>query len=118
MPSSVDHIFRDFDRHGPAGDRRPEEGGIDTQPVAGDAGNPARDSLRHLLSQHQWRGLTEEAVEIPVARNNDTLAVKNPSSPAAWKVLTLQEARKTVRVERHRQHVENLLVAEDRHPDG
>src|ERR1700756_4037374 len=61
--------------------------------------------------------MAEEAVEIPVSRDDNALAIKNPGSPVEWDVLILQDRRKVGRVERHRKHVDNFVVTEDRYPD-
>src|SRR6266851_4815768 len=41
----------------------------------------------------------------------------NPGSPVEWDVLIPQDRRKVGRVERHRKHVDNFVVTEDRYPD-
>src|SRR5216684_684529 len=67
--------------------------------------------------EHRCRRLAEKAVDIPVACDDDAFAVKNPGSPLGREILIPQDRGKTGWVKRHRKHIGDLAIAEDRYPD-
>ena len=114
---AVHRSLGNADRYRPPRNRRPPEGGIDAQAFAGHVGKPTLDRSRYSLSKRRRCRLSQEALEISVACDDDAFSVQNSGSPLGRDVLLFQDCGKMCRIEGHRQHVDHLAVLQDRYPD-